>query len=104
MLVKRSFIRREEPLTLIEANTLLAALCGVREGWTAESPDLMSAYAAALPAIVLTARPLRSHQHDLVGVIEAIASGQTDARDILAVQQALSRLYAVGAARACHDG
>src|SRR5579875_1264175 len=29
-------------------------------------------------------RPLRSHQRQLAGVVDAIASGQTDARDILA--------------------
>ncbi|HEY0421814.1 MAG TPA: DEAD/DEAH box helicase family protein, partial [Rhodopila sp.] len=33
---------------------------------------------------VLTLRPLRSHQQRLVGVVAAIASGQTEARDILA--------------------
>src|SRR4051794_41542433 len=32
----------------------------------------------------LTPRPLRSHQRQLAGVVEAIAAGQTDARDILA--------------------
>src|SRR4051794_5524959 len=36
------------------------------------------------PRNILTSRPLRSHQRQLVGVIEAIASGRTDARDILA--------------------
>src|ERR1051325_7165025 len=36
------------------------------------------------PRNTLTSRPLRSHQRQLVGVIEAIASGRTDARDILA--------------------
>jgi len=35
-----------------------------------------------LPA--LTPRPLRSHQQQLAGVIEAIASGRIDARDVLA--------------------
>ena len=33
---------------------------------------------------VPTPRPLRSHQQLLAGVIEAVASGQTEARDILA--------------------
>src|SRR4051794_16408100 len=32
----------------------------------------------------LSPRPLRSHQRQLAGVVEAIASGQTDASDILA--------------------
>jgi superfamily II DNA or RNA helicase len=36
------------------------------------------------PGYSLTPRPLRSHQRQLTGVIEAIASGRTDARDILA--------------------
>src|SRR4051795_9751808 len=36
------------------------------------------------PRNTLTPRPLRSHQRQLVGVIEAIASGRTNARDILA--------------------
>ena len=36
----------------------------------------------SVPALFL--RPLRSHQQSLAAVIEAIASGQTDARDILA--------------------
>ena len=37
-----------------------------------------------LPVRALNPRPLRSHQRQLAGVIEAIASGRTDARDILA--------------------
>src|SRR4051794_31664495 len=36
------------------------------------------------PRNTLTSRPLRSHQRQLAGVIEAIASGRTDTRDILA--------------------
>ena len=36
------------------------------------------------PGDALTARPLRSHQQRLAGVIEAIASGATEARDVLA--------------------
>ena len=40
--------------------------------------------APPLPGIALIARPLRSHQRQLAAVIEALAAGQTDARDILA--------------------
>src|SRR6478609_6140046 len=40
--------------------------------------------APTAPVPALTARPLRSHQRQLAAVIEAIASSQTQARDILA--------------------
>jgi superfamily II DNA or RNA helicase len=37
-----------------------------------------------VPGRAVISRPLRSHQRQLAGVIEAIAAGRTDARDILA--------------------
>src|SRR3954453_1134652 len=52
--------------------------------WTSRARGLTLAHDLFGFGAHLTSRPLRSHQRQLACVIEAIVSGQTDARDILA--------------------
>src|SRR3954453_19481 len=52
--------------------------------WTSRARGLTLAHDLFGFGAHLTPRPLRSHQRQLACLVEAIATGQTDARDILA--------------------